>query len=123
MLNISKITEELLADGLPIHGLSDPEGTVDWHEGHPIEDEQDRADAIIAAHDPTDYEAIRSDTAYQGFMDSVAFADWTAEELATWVQANVNDLASAKATLVKMAWAIGKLADRAFPQRRGQQPD
>ena len=122
-MNIKKLINELKDANIEASGCS--EIGIIWDlENNEIQDRPDVA-AVIAAHDPNapDYIAIRSDTAYQGFMDSVAFADWTAEELATWVQANVNDLASAKATLVKMAWAIGKLADRAFPRRRGQQPD
>ena len=52
--NVGKLHASLVAElGQVISGVNS-NGIVNWRDGHPVDDEQSRADTIIAAHDPTE---------------------------------------------------------------------
>lgn len=52
--------------------------------------------------------------AKSGMSNLPGWATWTAAEMADWIDANVTDLASAKACLKKMARAICYLRDHSL---------
>ena len=57
LVNLSKLTAELIAAGLPIEGMAST-GRIDWR-GTPTAQQLAQAAAIVAAHDPRDYDAER----------------------------------------------------------------
>ena len=84
--------------------------------------------AIVAAHDPTDFEQLRQDTAESKAEQVPGWATWTEAEALDWVATNVEPELSSIAPktlqmLSSMARLIIVLRDRAMPGLRGQQAD
>jgi len=133
MIFPSKLTEELIGAGLDIQGVADVSDVVDippeWYTfvgpdgtivqvmftSVPDQSDTDTAAAVIAAHDPTDYDALVRDGAEAEAASVPDWASWTMAEASDWVETNVSDLASAKVALVAMAKMVVALRNRAFP--------
>ena len=86
--NLNKLTIELLDGGLAIHGI-DCNGVISWHDGHPTGTDEADAQAIIDAHDPTDYDAINREDAKARFLLS-QLANKTPEEIYTLMQGRMD---------------------------------
>ena len=122
-INVSELCDEFMADGLPVEGC-DSNGGIHWEEGHPVDDEQARADAILAALDPTDHISGRSYRATQEIMSEPQWSDWTYQQAEDWISnQDYSSPAKIKNTFKKMAKMVILLRDKTTPESRGQQPD
>jgi len=115
--NLNKLTIELLDGGLAIHGI-DCNGVISWHDGHPTGTDEADAQAIIDAHDPTDYMAIRQSDAITGMENIPGWATLSPQEAEQYIIDNVTDLASAKLVLRKMVLMLFYLKDAIYPRLR-----
>ena len=101
-----------------IHG-TDTTGHIWWKDGHPVDNEEADAETVKANYDPVDHIKERRSAAQAEFAaNAPTWAGWSPDEMEQYIIDNVTDLASAKLALRIMAFAIGALADRAFPNRR-----
>ena len=114
---IRKLIKELEIDNnLSVEGVADqlPQVAVDFI-GEPSQDDLDTAQAVIDAHDATDYEAIRQAQADTDAANIPGWASWTEAEATAWVDANVSNIASAKTALKAMARMIVALCNKQWP--------
>ena len=116
-LNVSKLHMELVSFGLQIHGINS-NSIISWHEGHPTGTDEADAQAIIDAHDPTDYMAIRQSDAITGMENIPGWATLSPQEAEQYIIDNVTDLASAKLVLRKMVLMLFYLKDAIYPRLR-----
>jgi len=83
MANVTKLHRELAEAGLPVTSV-DANGDY-WLGDSATPDDYAAADAIVAAHDPVDYDALNAETSraemYAQF--AVTIADYT-DALANW---------------------------------------
>ena len=103
--NLNKLTNELLGAGLLIDGI-DCNGIISWHDGHPTGTDEADAQAIIDAHDPTDYVAIRKSDAEDGIKNIPNWALLSPQEAKQWVTDNVSDLTTAKQVLERLVLLV-----------------
>lgn len=108
LINIVKLDVELKAAGIPIYGCAS-DGRIDFlPSATPAQLQQ--AAAILAAHDPRDYDKEKQDAALGEFKTLTVLAGKSDAQIQEWVNANVNDLMSAKAAITLLARAVGALA-------------
>lgn len=127
-IRLSKLAKEL--KDLPVESVTSGRGAIQHAEVEPgvyedviidyapeatAQDEID-AEAIKAAHDPTDYEAIVKAGADAQAANIPGWASWTEQETLDWIEANVTDLASAKQALKAMSRMIVALRNKTWPE-------
>ena len=115
--NLGKLHRALVGAGLLIDGI-DCNGVISWQEGHPTGTDEADAQAIIDAHDPTDYMAIRQSDAITGMENIPGWATLSPQEAEQYIIDNVTDLASAKLVLRKMVLMLFYLKDAIYPRLR-----
>ena len=117
---VGKLHRELKAASLDIEGLADmlPQVAVDFI-GTPSQADLDTAQAIIDAHDATDYEAIVKAGADAQAANIPGWATWTEQESLDWIEANVTNLASAKTVLLAMSRLLVALRNKQWPGLEG----
>ena len=69
MENLLKLHESLVSTGLEIHGI-DSTGEISWKDGHPTGTDEADAQAVIDAHDPTDYDAVMRAQVLDSFQNN-----------------------------------------------------
>ena len=113
MINVAKLHRELTAAGLSIVGVSTDEhdnfDRIDFAPGVTALQRQ-KAAQIVAAHDPTDTDALRRQAARAAYTQLTALRGMTPDQAETWVQANVTDLTSAKDAMKLIARMLVILA-------------
>ena len=115
--NLGKLHRALVDSGLLIDGI-DCNGIISWHDGHPTGTDEADAQAIIDAHDPTDYTAIRKVEAESSMRTIPNWAFLSPEEAEQFAFNNITDLDSAKLVISKLALLLFYLKDATFPQLR-----
>lgn len=114
MVNIELLHYELEQAGLPVSSVNSDE-RIDYSR-ELTAGEQTTADAVIAAHDPDgllpqEEDEITAREAKQSFRNMPGWATMTPQEADQYIDDNVNDLASAKVVLRKMAKMLMCLRD------------
>ena len=114
-----KLQNELNAAGLSvtIEGVAqvvDDKIGVDFV-GSPITGDLAIAQGVIAAHDPTDYEAIRKADAEADLPNVPAWMKWDVETGKAYIDENVTDLASARAAMKGLMHMLFLMRDYHFP--------
>ena len=115
----SKLLGELNAAGLSVHieGITqvvDGKIGVDFV-GSPAGGDLAIAQGVIAAHDPTDYEAIRKADAEADLPNVPAWMKWDVETGKAYIDNNVTDLASAKVVMKGLLHMLFLMRDYHFP--------
>jgi len=111
---VHKLHQELLDANIPLVGVStigedDEFDRIDF--GPDVtEAQRAQAAAIVAAHDPTDTEALRRQQARTAYKKLTALRGMTPDQAEAWVEANVTTLATAKSTMKLLARVIVILA-------------
>jgi hypothetical protein len=109
IVNAEKLYKELVDAGIDNGGVSSDGEVWDIDGVTEIQDRPDVA-AVIDAHDPTDTEGALIETILQDAEGNKALFDVllgvTPSQAETWVENNVNDLATAKDILKKLAMAV-----------------
>lgn len=113
-INIRLLHYELGQAGLPVVGVSE-DGRIDYSR-ELIAQEQTTADTIVAAHDPDgllprEEDDVTASEARTSFRNMPQWATMTPQEAEDYIINNVNDLASAKVVLRKMAIMLMYLRD------------
>ena len=116
-INIQLLHYELEQAGLPVTGVSE-NGRIDYSKKLTVQ-EQSTADAVVAAHDsdgllPQEQDEAIAKEAKQSFRNMPQWATMTPQEADKYIVDNVNDLASAKVVLRKMAIMLMHLRDVAI---------
>ena len=129
-INPSKLSEEIIAAGIPISGCSST-GIVWGPDGITEIQNQPNVQAIIATHDPFDYVLQRQIGAESVAAAIPNWAGWSTLEWQTYYDANISttqinaitNLADAKAMLNKLSNIINSIAkmeialrNRVFPK-------
>ena len=114
MIYVGLLHYELEKAGLPIESVS-ADGRIDYSR-ELTAGEQSIAGAVVAAHDPDgllprEEDEVIAKEARQNFRNMPQWATLTAQEADQYIVDNVNDLASAKVILRKMARMLTHLRD------------
>ena len=117
MINIRLLHFELEQAGLPVEGVA-LDGRIDYSRDLTA-GEQSTADAIVTAHDPdgllpSEEDEVIAKEAKQNFRNMPQWATMTPQEADKYIDDNVNNLASAKVVLRKMAKMLMLLRDVAI---------
>ena len=117
MINYKLLHYELEQAELPVVSVSE-DGRIDYSRKLTAQ-EQSTADAVVAAHDPNgllprEEDEITAKEAKQSFRNMPQWATLTPQEADQYIDDNVNDLASAKVVLRKMAIMLMHLRDVAI---------
>jgi hypothetical protein len=126
MINLKKLTKELSDAGIKFVSVNS-DGVILNSAGAEIQGEQAPA-AVVATHDPTDYEKARSDGAEGAARTVNGWATMTEADAIAWIDDNLGpellaDFPKTLAAIKIIARMLIALIGKTFPGIRGQQPD
>ena len=127
MINPKILVEELRAADIECSGCNS-NGLVWALDGETEIQDEPAVAAIVAAHDPTDFEQIRQEGAESKASQVPGWATWTEAEALAWIADNAEaELAGSAPKTLQMLKAMARLIivlrDRTMPGLRGHQSD